>query len=241
MRWLFLSVNACAAMICGSYFSWAVAESDSDSEVEKTFERKYGQWQHHLADSGLLGTGSSRIGYEFFDNDAFDAIVELGPAALPHIVEKAKHSDPLLIVAAYRILKLRLEMKREGKKPAEYVWYVEGFPELGRKRSPFGRRELCFWWWREGRHSAGKKLQQFLKEYNGLRKEGQFNEAKRAYGRIVGLGTVALPHLVEKIREGHSELVPALSEVTDGQVGKDASAADCLDWWTKNKSRWTVP
>jgi len=128
MRWSLVSVNACVAMICGSCFSRAVAQSDSSSGVEKAFENKYEHWRRYLEESRIQPPGSSYIGPEFFENDAFKQILGLGPAALPYIIEKADGSDAALIEAAYSILKLRLEMKREGKKPGEYVWYIEGFP-----------------------------------------------------------------------------------------------------------------
>jgi hypothetical protein len=58
---------------------------------------------------------------------------------------------------------------------------------------------------------------------------------------MTDLGIFALPSIMVKVEQGNTELIPAISELTDGKVDKNAKKSDCLNWWKNNKQKWLMP
>jgi hypothetical protein len=46
--------------------------------------------------------------------------------------------------------------------------------------------------------------------------------------------------MMEKVAEGDTALIPAISQMTDGTVALSASSEECLAWWKREKQRWTL-
>jgi len=68
----------------------------------------------------------------------------------------------------------------------------------------------------------------------------------RAKEKMWAMGLVALPSLLQKLREGRHDLLSVVVRITDGRA--NASAADpeartqlCLAWWEANKQDWLIP
>ena len=59
--------------------------------------------------------------------------------------------------------------------------------------------------------------------------------------KISKLGVAALPLMIQKIGEGETDFILLVSELTEGEVKKDATAQECLLWWANNKQRWIIP
>jgi len=47
--------------------------------------------------------------------------------------------------------------------------------------------------------------------------------------------------MMDRVKEGDRDLMPAISYLVDAVVPADAEPAVCLDWWDKNKQHWTIP
>ena len=54
------------------------------------------------------------------------------------------------------------------------------------------------------------------------------------------LGILALPHMVKRVEQGEVDLIPAISELTDGALKKTATRSECLEWWNKAKDKSLV-
>ena len=53
-------------------------------------------------------------------------------------------------------------------------------------------------------------------------------------------GVANLPFMTEKVQKGNTDLVPLISELVDAKLPPDATQQECLNWWNKNKSSWTI-
>jgi hypothetical protein len=63
----------------------------------------------------------------------------------------------------------------------------------------------------------------------------------RHYDKIEDVGILALPHIIENVKQGQTHLIRLFSRLVDGELPKDATPQQVLSWWDKNKDRWTIP
>jgi len=47
--------------------------------------------------------------------------------------------------------------------------------------------------------------------------------------------------IIEKVKQGDTELIPVISRLTDGQVEENANISQCTAWWRDNKQKWLIP
>lgn len=211
-------------------------------DVSSAFEQKYLRWKSRIAEKMTFSqrVKSTLPASVFYDNEEFEDIVELGIPAIPCMIQKL-HDDRRLRHALYRITKWKYNVRRSGQKPSEYVWTVEEFPDIREKGGPPDSREIWLRWWREGPKFTAERFAMLYRQWNGLKKDGKEEEAAGLYQRLKDLGIAALPHMIKRLKEGDTDLIPAISYLTDSAVNEDATAAECVEWWEENKDRWTIP
>jgi hypothetical protein len=61
-------------------------------------------------------------------------------------------------------------------------------------------------------------------------------ERRIRYEKLLQLGKGAVPLMIERVREGDTKLIPAISELTGG-IRKKANRDRCLQWWSQVNSR----
>jgi hypothetical protein len=199
-----------------------------ESTLESDFNAKYLAWVEVRSEMGYM---SDTFGWA--DTPAFRAIVDLGPAALPLIAGKVEN-DPradFLLQAIQIITKVKIT---EVFDHAQYRMVCPDYPELEPSQDPY------WYWWNEGRFKTGERFSELYGKWRALREEKKDKEAQETYQKIIDLGLPVLPYLVDKAAE-QPELVPAVSTLSDGALPPTATAADCREWWEKNKQKFELP
>jgi hypothetical protein len=207
-------------------------------EARSAFEARYAAWREHRR---RVSWGSSISNWRgAIDSEQYRAMVRLGIPALPFMVEKVRE-DPLIASAIEDIAKFRPHIRSHRTQQGP-LWTVDEFPDV---RRPVGRPldagAIWLRWWHERRERTPEWFDQRYREWKRLKTEGKQEEAKQQYQLIVDLGLEALPLMVETMKKGSSDLVPALSKLTNGAVSEDAKPAECVQWWKQNKGDWTLP
>ena len=211
---------------------------EAPDPVKSLFESRYSQWlAQRMRRPSVSSVFDARRVYE---NEAFRSLVDLGVPAIPYMMEKFER-DHLIGHALYRVTKWHCHIKRIEEAPRQYVWIVEEFPDIQQRGGPPDYGLLWSRWWKELVPSTPKRFARLYEEWKDLRERGKLKEAKDVYNRIVDLGVVALPLMIEKIEQGDTELIRAVSGLTDGRVTEDAKASECVEWWKKNEARWLIP
>lgn len=163
--------------------------------------------------------------------------------ALPYMMDKIEN-DPdgggcYLPFAILKITKKKFHITRTQQKPIR--WTVEEFADMRDLNRPPGYYNLWLRWWKEGPKRTPQQFEKFYQEWKKLNAEGKEIEVKEKYQRMIDLGVAALPYMIEKIEKGDKELISAVSYLTGGEVKTDAKTSECVEWWKKNKEKWTIP
>ena len=191
----------------------------SGEPVRDTFENRYQVWRAWVTAHPALST--------YTTSQEFQAIVELGPSAIPFLVEKIEKNpeDFHLEVAIHRIAKKRFDktewpQEKLGDAKTAAAMYVE--------------------WWKEGRFKTGEQFAELHGKWKSLKAAKNDKDAEETYRRIVDLGIPALPYLIEEV-DLQPEFALAISRLSDGALPPTATVADCRQWWDKNKQKVELP
>ena len=196
---------------------------------KEEFQRKYTVWSDYLASHPEFKVMSEATTQ--YTCPQFKEIVKLGLPALPFIVQKIEEAnDQYLWMAIDKIAKVKIYAKYDEVKK-ETV-----FPDF-----PNVKENVYVYWWKEGHKSTQSFLEQRYAEWKELKKQQKEKEASAEYKRILDLGIAALPYMVEKVKKGDTELIEAISELTNDQLKKDADKEDVEKWWNQNKGSWIIP
>lgn len=198
--------------------------------VGEQFSEKYEEWIRYISKPEICAqsTATGRI-----NNQAFDAIVRLGVPALPYVAQKLENDGRATVIwhAICRIAKVRIRSEydiRTGK-----ISFPE-FPES------IEGENIYLYWWKKGRFTTEARFNMLYAEWKSYKKTGSTNEIDCAYQHIVNLGLPVLPYLVNVVEES-PEFVVAVSELSGGDVPKNAKPEECKIWWEKNKERYILP
>jgi hypothetical protein len=176
------------------------------------------------------GEGHTQL---WVDTPAFRAIVDLGPAALPLIAGKMeKDPDAYFLWRAIEMI-AKVKIERVYDRTKNSIVFPD-YPGLERPQNPY----VC--WWKEGRFKTGERFSELYGKWEASREEKKDKEAQETYQKIIDLGLPVLPYLVDKAAE-QPELVPAVSTLSDGALPPTATAADCRQWWERNKQKFELP
>lgn len=205
-------------LICG-IFSFNV----QSSEIKNIFEQKYNEWKEYNS------RFEEKVKSTWGINKPLYEIVKLGIPALPFIIEKIQKNpeDFQLGYAVFLITKKQFEKSD---------WVEKG--KMGDAKT---KAKMYVNWWYEGRKQSPEQFEKLYTEWKSLKAQGKEKEAKEKYERIKHLGIVILPNIIEKIEHGETEFIPIVSYFTDDAVKKDAKVSECVEWWKKNKEKWTLP
>ncbi len=231
----------CAAALLGCLVATqsARAVGQTPDEIEQMFETRYRAW----IESGRRNLSPSSefdVDAAFDNNPAFQELVKLGIPAVPYMFERLKENR-YLGGALHEITGWSFDWVRVGDTPREWTWSVEEFPDMVSQSGPPDTVATWLRWWHGGRNQTPQWFAQRYGEWKALKAAGKDKEAAEKYQRIKDLGIAALPCMIERVELGDTDVMPAMSALTDGELPAKANAATCLAWWAANKHKWTLP
>jgi hypothetical protein len=211
-------------------------------------EAKYRAWRQYVDAQMKARPTSQRLRSDYYpvelvyDNEPFRDLVALGVSALPYLIPKMKEDGDVGWVVG-RITKWRIHIERRGDSPRDYVWSLTDFPEVTSENGPPGPptgRRIYAYWWQTGRMKVPGILDRLYREWQERGNAGDDSGAKDRYQRMVDLGVVALPCMVAKVQAGDGRLIPAIAELSDKAVAKDATPEAVQTWWARKKPELRV-
>lgn len=138
-----------------------------------------------------------------------------------------------------------LAKRAENRYRQTVAHYGEAIAKIAKIKMEYKEMsDVQFWsdWWQKGSKFS---KQRFDVTYSKWKNEKENNRPKYVvrthFLKMIDLGIPVLPLMVEKVRLGETDFIPAISRLTDGKLKKDATQAECLDWWSKNKQKWLIP
>ena len=236
--------------------------------ARKAFEAKFAEWLIFVRGAPSI-LRSDRM--DLYDSMQYKDLLNLGPRAVPFMVEKIETTDlakadgrsrtavSQLWQVVMRITKVTLRTKsdRNGTKFLD-------FPNM-----PDGPG-LYSYWWHEGRKSIPtlfadsygrwKKLKAasaaplvlatretiLHNEQQVLATPEKKTPLGQLFDEVSGLGIDVLPLLIEKLDQNDYDALPFVDRLTDG-VGAFScfkaadGASGTLFWWKRNKDDWLLP
>ena len=198
-----------------------VAILNAENNIKGQFDQKYRMWKEFMASNKAIFLTDTTGRQSMY----FDEIIKLGPSAVPYIIEKMK-TDPVLWYAVRVISKKCFE---------KHEW--------NETNNDKDAATLFLNWYNYGRFQTSQQFEKLYTESKNLKKVTKIKESetKENYQMIKNLGIDALPYMVEKVKQGDTNLIPIISELADGEIKSTAKPAECIEWWQKNKEKWTLP
>lgn len=220
----------------------ATEQPEKPQGLGATFEARYKAWvsERHRVSPWWSSEWTEEDSRAFFGGDSYRALLALGPRVLPEVWARLD-SDGRLARVLWDITKWRYETLRSGAEPGQRVWTVDAFPDMESTTGPPGYRLIFFRWWQENPEWTQERFARLYEEWKALMAEGKREEAEARYQAIKDLGIAALPHMMEKVKDGETALMPAIAYLTDSAVPADSEPEACLGWWEENRERWTIP
>jgi len=210
------------AAICAVVGLCGPQGSAQPAAVRRAFDEKYAAWRAALgrSDVGLLSDLSSLPEYT--------AIEALGLSAVPLIVERIEQEpeDFHLAGAVAHITK-------------RYFGQSE-VPE-GKLYDARSQAQLYVRWWRQGRKETPRAFEALYDAWRTLKRHNETGQAAAKYQSIVWLGIDGLPLIMDKVKAGDADLLPAVNQLTDNALGDQPTTASAVAWWEANKEKWTLP
>jgi hypothetical protein len=154
-------------------------------------------------------------------------------SALPVVVRVGKEIG--IEPSCYRLMvatNLDIEYKSKiGRTESRY------FPELGPVRS-----EVYVWehWLKVGRGWTAARFEEWY-EQGRAQMIAHSQAPEMALSRLDVLGFAALPHYIEKLKQGETIVIPMIRRLTQRELPEDVTQAQVLQWWEREKDRWLIP
>lgn len=79
---------------------------------------------------------------------------------------------------------------------------------------------------------TNEKFTILYNRWKNRKNNGDNISADESYYKMVHLGKQALPYIILKIKDGESDLIPIVSEIT-GAIPKKATISECIEWWDR--------
>ena len=265
LSWL---IGMMCLLILSSLDGWSI-KSKRNMSIEDKFEVSFEQWVTAINQNKTLSVSSNISHYTRLPE--FKPIIDLGITGVPCMVKKIKEMrghlySACLVDAIIDITKTNLMMpitrqplyrryilwwdleryKTDQRFDSLYKERKEISPEKkNKKKFTIGTNEFI-------KHfgSAEDSVFQWMDMPEGPEKERLRPFQKTTYQQLLDLGIAALPHAIEKIREGDTDLIAAINYWTDNALQKSADASGvaaddmseyCLKWWKANKANWLLP
>ena len=209
-------INVATCMIG---LSVAVSRDVCAKSIEAEFEQRYKAWREWVSKNSVRSTYTACK--EYYD------IIALGVSAIPFMIGKMEECfDDFHLSTAVSIVS-----KRE--------FGIEEWPAdcLG---DSITAARMYINWWRVGRFQTGAQFRDLYARWCKLEGVKMHDDAAKVYRQIVNLGLPVLPYLVDVVEES-PEFVVAISELSGGDMPKNAKPEECKVWWGKNKERYILP
>jgi hypothetical protein len=128
---------------------------------------------------------------------------------------------------------------------------VKEFPELGTMTFRTSYKKMWQHWFKNGREYTEREFDQRYNQWKQKRAymRSRHPDKDEAYAakaaaltrkKIMGLGIAALPYMIDKVNQGDIHMISSISELTGGQLKKNATKTECLVWWNNNKQKWLI-
>jgi len=201
----------------------------AQESVEQQFEEHFQDWKEFCSrpEVMILSLAGPR-----FTCTEFRAITDLGIPALPYIAAKMEYdTNRDLLWKAIEVI-AKVKIRGEYDNSSSRVVFPQ-FPALK------SGEDVYLYWWREGHKSTQARFEEFYSKWKQI-KDSNNEVALKSYKDMVNLGLPVIPYMINRIENGDSGLIPAVSQLVDGEIKEDISPKECADWWYSNRDRWTI-
>ena len=203
-----------------------VGSLNAEQNIENIFEAKYQAWKEFCSRSRVKWL--SHAGPTFTCNE-FKEIVNLGLPALPYIAKKLEQDQRL-----WKAIEVIAKVKIRGEYDSNTNKVVfPDFPEVKPGEDHY------LYWWREGHKLTKNKFDELYSKWKQVKEKNDV-DSEKYYQSMINLGLPVIPFMISEIEDGDSDLVAAISHLTDGEIKNDASPKECSNWWNNSKERWTI-
>ncbi len=239
LDWWESKEGACAAR---------TAPNPPQLSIKATFEQLYQNYREAPGPRGDWPWSISREELRYLHQ-----MKELGPAVTPCIMKKLKKTeDYKLIYPLGFVTKKRFKAHEwpEGEPRCSQVavpMYIDWWEsKVDNARSEF---EEAYSRWQEAKSSESwpvlrTKRYVYDSEHQRIREEEELTEAGKALHSMEMMGVVALPYVMEHLREGDHDLLVLAERLTGDAVragGRPKARAEkYLAWWKKNERKWNI-
>ena len=208
------SLRVSAMVLLALCFALGTVAGDGDS-FEKEFAAKYSAWRERIRKPDLRESSGPGL----MTCEEAQALIGMGPKAVPLMMQKLdEREDPY---GAILWVAVRDITKKQFSKDELF------------KLNP---RDLWGKWWQDAHETTPKQFVDLWREWRTLEQQ-QASLLKQARD----LGILVIPSIIERLKQGETELIPLLSELTDGEVKPEWLPDQCLEWWDRSKDAWNVP
>ena len=196
-------------------FSYA----QNTNEIKDIFESKYQKWKEWKKNNSVAS--------RFSHTKPYRDIIKLGIPAVPYIIKKMEENaiDYFLVHAVQLITK-----KRFGKSK----WPKD---RLG---DSITKAKMYINWWRNERKKTPEQFEKLFKAWQTYKRNKKGKEAKRVFKQMKNLGIIAIPFIIEKIKQDELEFINMVSELTDGDIPENSNKEKCIKSWGKYKRKWMI-
>lgn len=182
--------------------------------LRSEFDAHYAAWKRHCEQVKFKSSVNSRL-----QSEHFQAIVKMGPEALPLVAEKCIQDTNF-----HWIGWAWTELTRMQNDPAVNPWAKDSIRT----------------WWEGGAELAKARSSLLLDEMKKARKEGREDDAEKARRGLRALGIFSLETLFAELERGNDDVIPIINGVLSGEM-QATEKEMVLDWWSKNRRRYIVP
>jgi len=225
----------------------------ADPNLPEWFKQKYDMRAYAVAAFGTLGDpnavdlllGTLDDPNPYVKTQTFWALAKIGePRAIRPMLEHALADDEIrdMTLGSCMVLITKMAPWADYSLERRELTFPE-FPELG----PFkGEHKYGQFWQQWLTVGENRAREHFENEYDKWKIEKKTRPPHekgiddRDKKKMLKHGVAALPFMIQKVRQGESDLIPLISELVDGRIPQDATQKQCLQWWDNNKDKWTI-
>jgi hypothetical protein len=216
-RYLLCAIHA-AVLLYAAEFCYS-------NEIEQRFDQLYQEWKIARAKEGHR---SDYPGYT-----KLVEIEELGVQTIPLFFMKLNENpNDNGLLGSFRLVWTRITRKVFDRE----LYLSINTPN---RKDNKGVIKLYEDWWYHGRKDAPKEFQEAYANWKKFKDEGKTEENELALKKIRCMGTIVLPFVLDKLKQGDVEFIPVIS-FWSGDVLKDAGVEECIAWCEKNKEKWYI-
>jgi hypothetical protein len=218
-----LLITTLLSMLC------FIVSLNAEESLEKQFEAKYQKWYNYRQQSGEMAKSTAGTS---FTCPEFEDIVVLGIPVLPYIANKMESDSTAEIL--WKAIEVIAKVKIYSEYDQENNKVV--FPDFQDLKP---NEDVYLYWWREGHKQTPKQFGELYSKWK-LLKQSNTKDSEKIYQRMINLGIPVIPFMMGKLDNGDRDLVSAISYLTDGEIKKDTSPKECINWRKSSSEKWKI-